>query len=252
MAIHSLDGKVAFVTGGGDGMGRATARALVEHGARVLVVDINAEKAAETAEMIGGDAVDFVAADVSSFEAMENAVERVVAKWGRLDVAFNNAGIESPNTLLAETSVETWQKVLAVNLSGPFYCMKAQIPAMIAGGGGSIVNTSSGLGMVGLSGASPYVAAKHGLIGLTKNAAIEYGRSGIRVNTLIPGLIMTRMLKESLDAFPDVIEGYIQQIPVGRAGEPSEIADAIVWLASDASTFVSGSTVTVDGGWLAQ
>ena len=241
-------GKVALVTGAAGGIGRATAVAFAAEGARVAILDRTSEvlKDAEAAaRALGGDVM-ALACDVSSPEQVEDAVRRVVERFGRLDVAFNNAGIENEAAPLHEIPVEAWDRILDVNLRGTFLCMKHEIAQMLRQGGGAVVNTSSGAGICGVAGGASYAASKHAIIGMTKSAALDYAKRNIRVNAVLPGNIATPMM----DRFTGGdIQKAIDLEPVGRLGRPEEIAEAVLWMASDLGGFVTGSAVVVDGGW---
>jgi NAD(P)-dependent dehydrogenase (short-subunit alcohol dehydrogenase family) len=242
-----LDGKVALVTGAGSGIGRATALTFAREGAKVVVADIIAEGGEETVRMVkaaGGEAL-FVKTDVSKAAEVEALITKVVQTYGRLDCAFNNAGIEGVFVSTAECSEENWDRTLAINLKGVWLCMKYEIPQMLKQGGGAIVNTASVAGLVGFAGLPAYVASKHGVAGLTKTAALEYAKAGIRVNAVCPGGISTPMTERLFKAVA-ALE------PVGRMGKPEEIAEAVVWLCSDAASFVTGHAMAVDGGMVAQ
>ncbi len=252
----SLDGKTALVTGGGSGIGRATSLAYAKDGARVVVADVTVEGGEETVHMIkeaGGEAI-LVHADVSKPEDTEAMVAQAVEAFGSLDCAFNNAGIGGGRArlLTADYLEEDWDRVISINLKGVWLCMKAEIPQMLKQGSGAIVNTASIAGLVGLTGTIAYVAAKHGVTGLTKAAAMEYAKSGIRVNAVCPGYIQTPLVQGIFDR----IEGYRERVaarhPMDRLGEPEEIAQAVVWLSSDAASFVTGHNMPVDGGYMAQ
>jgi len=249
-----LKGKVALVTGGGSGIGYAAATLFAREGAKVVVADYNAdggERAARAIKEAGGDAL-FQATDVSNPAAVEALVAKAVAAYGRLDCAFNNAGIEGEFTPTPETSLENWHRVISINLSGVFYCMKYEIPAMLKNGGGTIVNNASICGLAGLSNTGAYTASKHGVVGLTKTAAIEYSSKGIRVNAVCPGFIRTPMVARVMDrgSFDESV--VIQTHPINRFGKPEEVAELALWLLSDASSFVSGAPVPVDGAYMAQ
>jgi NAD(P)-dependent dehydrogenase (short-subunit alcohol dehydrogenase family) len=249
-----VENKVALITGGGSGIGRATALLFGREGASVVVADYNAEGGARTVKTIkeaGGTAV-FHAADVSNPQDVDGLMHKVMESYGRLDCAFNNAGIQGQLAKTPNCSLENWNRVIAINLTGVFLCMKYEIPLMLKHGGGSIVNTASGAGLVGVVGAPAYVAAKHGVAGLTKAAALEFAQKGIRVNAVCPGFIRTPMLEESLDKGIVSEEQLFALEPMHRIGEPEEIAEAVLWLCSDASSFVTGLPMPVDGGYVAQ
>jgi NAD(P)-dependent dehydrogenase (short-subunit alcohol dehydrogenase family) len=251
-----LDGKVALVTGAGSGIGRATALAFARAGARVVAADVDEAGGAATAAQLtdaGGDGV-FVRADVAVARDVEGLVAAAVARYGRLDYAHNNAGIEgsvAPGTAFHEYPEDAWDRVLGVNLKGVWLCMQAEITQMLAQGGGAIVNTASIAGLVGGFGAA-YTAAKHGVVGLTKTAALAYAPQAIRVNAVCPGAIRTPMVARVLTARPEVEARWLAAEPVGRFGTPDEVAAAVVWLCSDAASFVTGVALPVDGGWVAQ
>jgi NAD(P)-dependent dehydrogenase (short-subunit alcohol dehydrogenase family) len=251
-----LDGKTALVTGGASGIGRATAVAMSREGARVAVADRTEESAATTVALInkaGGQAI-AIGGNVTSEADVQAMVARTVAAFGRLDCAFNNAGISgradgSSGQKTHELSRESFDGMLAVNLTGVFMCMKHEIVQMLAqGGGGAIVNTSSIAGIIGLSGATHYVAAKHGVVGLTKTAALEYAQERIRVNCVNPGYIKTPMTDETMKTRYDAI---MAKVPMNRLGVPDEIAEAVVWMCSDRASFMTGASHVVDGGYYA-
>jgi len=249
-----LDGKVALVTGGGGGIGRATALAIVREGARVAVADFDAAAARDTVAQInaaGGQAITLTG-DVSSADDVRTMVQDTLSAHGRLDCAFNNAGIagwqvDAAGKKTAEWSEESFDRMLAVNLKGVWLCMKEEIRHMQAHGGGAIVNTASIAGLIGLETASAYVAAKHGVIGLTKTAALEYAAANIRVNAVCPGFIETRMTESTMQRRGEVI---LAQIPAHRLGRPGEIAEMVVWLLSERASYVTGAAYNVDGGWM--
>lgn len=246
-------GKTVLVTGGASGIGAAAANRLAKRGANVLVVDRSpdVESVADAIRSSGGSAL-AVMADVSDEQAVEAMVARATEVFGRLDGAFNNAGVEQCGIPLVDLSLEQWSRAIRVDLTGVFLCLKHEIRAMIRTGGGAIVNTASALGMVALPAAAEYVAAKHGVIGLTRSAAVEYGRSGIRVNAVLPGVINTPMIgRLDQDPSSEFVARLQQAHPIGRIGEPGEIADAAIWLLSGAASFVTGAAISVDGGYLA-
>jgi NAD(P)-dependent dehydrogenase (short-subunit alcohol dehydrogenase family) len=249
-----VQGKVALVTGGGSGIGRATALTFAVEGAKVVVADVVVDGGEETVRMIkaaGGDAV-FIQTDVTKAAEVEAMVKQVVDAYGRLDCAFNNAGIEGATALTHECTEENWDRVVAIDLKGVWLCMKYEIPQMLKQGGGVIVNTASVAGLVGFQAIPAYVASKHGVNGLTKTAALEYAKSGIRVNAVCPGVIHTPMVERFFKANPQASETMSALEPVGRLGKPEEIAAAVVWLCSDASSFVTGLPMAVDGALTAQ
>jgi NAD(P)-dependent dehydrogenase (short-subunit alcohol dehydrogenase family) len=251
MADNDFEGKVVIVTGGGSGIGEACAREFAARGARVVVADFNLEGAERVANDLGGrDRALAVKVDVAEPASAEAMVRSTVDAFGRLDVAVNNAGIGGELNPTGGYSIESWDRVIAVNLSGVFYCMRYEIPAMLQNGGGSIVNMASILGSVGFANSSAYVAAKHGVVGLTKAAAIEYGTSGIRVNSVGPGFIMTPLVVSNLtEEAREAISGLHA---MKRMGEPREVATLVAYLASDAASFITGSYHIVDGGYTAQ
>lgn len=247
-----LENKVAIVTGASSGIGRAIAYQYAAEGAKVVVSDIDEAGGKETVAQIrerGGRSI-FVRADTSRPEDNEALVRAAVKEFGALHIATNNAGIGGPMALVGEYPIDGWDRVIAVNLSGVFYGMRYQIPAMLEAGGGSIVNISSILGQVGFRNAPAYVAAKHGVVGLTRNAALEYGPQKIRVNAVGPGFIRTPMIEKSLT--PEALEVIRGMHPIGRLGEPAEVAELVLWLSSEKASFVTGAYYAVDGGYLAQ
>lgn len=249
-----LSGKVALVTGAGSGIGRATALAFAREGAKVVVSDIVVAGGHETVQLIrqaGGEAT-FIAADVAQTADVEGLIQHTVATYGRLDCAHNNAGIEGQAARVGDDSDENWDRVIAINLTGVRLCMKYEIRQMLAQGSGAIVNTSSGAGLVGIRGSSAYVASKHGVIGLTKTAALEYAKSGIRVNAVCPGVIQTPMVERLTLGHPRAAQALEVAHPIGRSGKPEEIAEAVVWLCSESASFVTGHALSVDGGYVAQ
>lgn len=248
-----LDGKVALVTGGSSGIGRAAAVAFAREGARVTVADVNLAGGEETVDRIrgsGGQAI-FVRTDVSKAADVEAMVARTVEAYGRLDCAFNNAGIVGDRSFIHVHPENMWDLVIGIHLKGVWLCMKYEIIQMLEQGGGAIVNTSSVAGMVGYAGASPYVAAKHGIVGLTKTAALEYARKGIRANAISPGWTRTELINHLIGT-PEQEERIGARHPMGRLCEPEEIAEAAAWLCSDTASFVTGAVLPVDGGFVAQ
>ncbi len=247
-------GKVALVTGGASGIGRATALLLAREGARVLVGDVDEAGGRDTAAAIAsarGEAR-FIRLDVSSEPEVEAAVASAVSGWGRLDCAVNCAGITGASGTLDAIDLEGWNATLAVNLTGVFLCMKHEIAAMTRGGGGAIVNISSGAGLIAVPGLGPYCATKHAVLGLTKTAAVENARTGVRVNAVCPGSIDTPMLRASIEKLPGMEKMVLASQPGGRFGRPEEIAEAAVWLCSDRASFVSGESMLVDAASVAR
>lgn len=251
-----LEGKVAIVTGSGSGIGRATAIRMAQAGAKVVLADRN--KGREEKEILkiiadgGGEAI-ALEVDVSLPDEVCAMVDSAVKRFGRVDIAFNNAGIGGADLPTADYTFEEWNRVLAVNLTGVFLCMKYQLEQMLKQGSGSIINCSSILGTVGYANSSAYVAAKHGVIGLTRTSALEYARQGIRVNAICPGFIDTSILGDKTTAEGAAFRAALAaSAPVGRMGQPEEVAEAVLWLASDAASFVTGTALMADGGYVAQ
>lgn len=246
-----LKDKVAIITGAASGIGESTALLFTKEGAKLVLTDIDEKKGIALMEKInleGGDCV-FVKADTSVPEDSEKSVEKALDEYGRLDIAVNNAGIGGDQALVGEYELESWQRVININLSGVFYGMRYQIPAMLKSGGGSVINVASILGRVGLAKSCAYVAAKHGVVGLTKTAAIEYSSKGIRVNSVGPAFIKTPLI-EGLDK--ELLDKLAEIHPIGRLGEAEEVAQLFVWLSSDRASFATGAYYPIDGGYLAQ
>jgi NAD(P)-dependent dehydrogenase (short-subunit alcohol dehydrogenase family) len=252
-----LDGKVALITGAGSGIGRATSTIFAREGARLIIADVVADAGQETLEAVkqtGAEAV-FLQTDVAQPSAVEALIAKAVATYGRLDCAFNNAGIEGAGALTHKCTAENWNRVIAINLTGVWMCMKAEITQMLLqGGGGAIVNTSSLAGLAGTKGGPAYVASKHGVVGLTKSAALEYGKHNIRVNAVCPGPIRTPMMERimAMSGNQAAEDRFIKGEPLRRFGQPSEIGEAVVWLCSDHASYVTGLPMPVDGGAIAQ
>ncbi len=248
-----LEGKVAIVTGAGSGFGKAMSILYAKEGAQVVVSDLNMENGEGTVseiKEIGGDAM-FVRADVSCPLDCESLVDQTVNVFGKLDIAFNNAGIGGASAPIGEYPVDSWDKIIKVNLSSVFYGMRFQIPAMLKNGGGVIVNMASILGEVGFAGACGYVAAKHGVVGLTKNVALEYGQQGIRANAVCPGFVETN-LTHNLTDDKTTYDFLVSKHPMGRLGKIDEVVDLVLWLSSDRASFCNGAAYPVDGGYLAK
>jgi NAD(P)-dependent dehydrogenase (short-subunit alcohol dehydrogenase family) len=251
----SFTGKVAFVTGAASGIGREAALAFAREGAKVVVADISEQGNQETVHLIenqGGQAI-AVKCDVTRSEDVKAALDKTVEAFGRLDFAFNNAGIEPRNPApTAEYEEEEWNRIIDINLRGVFLCMKHEIPMILKQGGGAIVNTSSGAGIIGIKGSPAYTAAKHGVIGLTKSAALDYAAQNIHINAVCPGYIDTPMMGRFTGGTDEGRAQVIAEEPIGRMGKPEEIAAAVVWLCSDAATFMVGHAMVIDGGQTVQ
>jgi NAD(P)-dependent dehydrogenase (short-subunit alcohol dehydrogenase family) len=252
---YGLRGRVALVTGAASGIGQATAQLLAGMGARVVASDIDADRGVATVTALsdaGHDAV-FVAADVTDDQAVAALVASATEAYGRLDCAANCAGVGGGHATTHEYPDDRWDQIMAINLRGTWLAMRREIDAMLGqGDGGTIVNVSSTLGLRGSPFASPYSASKHGVLGLTRTAAIEYAPAGIRVNAVCPGAIDTPIMDETFERFPGFRESLIGFVPMGRLGRPAEVASAIAWLSSDAASFVTGEALAVEGGLLAR
>jgi NAD(P)-dependent dehydrogenase (short-subunit alcohol dehydrogenase family) len=247
---YDFRGRVAIVTGAAAGIGRASALAFAAAGASVVVADVDAAGGAATVELAtraGGEAR-FVATDVASSASVQEMVDATIAAYGRLDFAHNNAGVAAAQHDVADLPEAEWDRVQGVMLRGVYLCMKYEIPHLLAEGG-AIVNTASGAGLVGYPGQSPYVSSKHGVLGLTKSAALEYGHRGVRVNAVCPGTVLTPMV-EAATQVPGLEEQLVALHPIGRIGTPDEIAQAVLWLCSDGASFVLGHALAVDGGYV--
>ncbi|OFZ28327.1 MAG: short chain dehydrogenase [Bdellovibrionales bacterium RIFCSPHIGHO2_01_FULL_40_29] len=251
---YDFQKSVAFITGASSGIGRATALAFGKNNAQVAIADVNEDAGLQIVEIIraSGGQAQFTKCDVSRDDEVQKAIQETVKNFGSLDFAFNNAGIEGEQAFTPECSVENWNRVIDINLKGVWLCMKYQIPQMLKQGRGSIVNCSSIAGLIGFPGSPAYVASKHGVIGLTKTAALEYAKQNIRVNAICPGVIQTPMVERFVHSEAQVKKQLVESEPIGRVGEPDEIAAAALWLCSDSSSFITGHPMVVDGGWIAQ
>lgn len=247
-----MKGKTALITGSSFGIGKSTAIAFARAGVNVILADwVEDEDTLAQVKQAGANGI-FIKCDVSDADQVKKMIDKGVETFGRLDFAFNNAGIEGQQGATADCTVENWNKTLAINLTGAWNCMRFEIPYMLKQGGGSIVNCASIAGLVGFMGVPAYVASKHGLVGLTKTAALEYAKTGIRVNAICPGVIRTPMI-DRFTGNDKVVEKQFESLePVGRLGEPEEVASAVLWLCSDGASFVTGQAIAVDGGWVAQ
>ena len=252
--MKEFQGKVAIVTGGTSGIGRAAAVAYAKEGAKVVVAGRRAAEGEETVRLIraeGGEGL-FVATDVAQEAQVKNLVGRTLEQFGRLDFAFNNAGIEQIPTPFLEQTEETYDQVMDINVKGVWLSMKHQVPAMLKTGGGAIVNTSSALGVIAFAAMEVYVASKHAVIGMTKSAALEFGKQGIRINAVLPAVIETDMYHRFAGEKPEMRAAMTAMHPIGRIGTPQEIADAVIWLSSKKSSFVTGHSLLLDGGFTLQ
>ena len=243
--------KVALVTGGAFGIGKATALAFAKRGAKVVVADvIEDQQVVKEIIALGGTAI-FIKCDISKKDDVSEMVNLTLKTFGAIDFAVNNAGIEGANAPTHECTEENWDKTISINLKGTWLCMKHEIPVMLKQKKGAIVNIASIAGLIGFPGLPAYVVSKHGIIGLTKTAALEYAKQGIRINAVCPGVIKTQMIDRVTGKDKTVEKQYEDMEPVGRMGTPEEVAEAIVWLCSDAASFVTGNAMAVDGGWIA-
>ena len=250
----NLEGRVAIITGASSGIGRATAQVFAGYGARLALADVDIDGGHETEKMVKdlGAEVFFAATNVADESDVTTLIALTEETYGRLDVAFNNAGVEGIMVPTPDVTVEDWDRTMTINLKGVWLCMRAEIPAMLRSGGGSIVNAASVAGLVGFGNLAPYTASKHGVVGLTKTAALEYATQGIRVNAVCPGVILTPMVKRIIEENPEVEPAFLAAEPIGRFGQPSEIGEAVAWLSSDAASLVTGHAMAVDGAFVAQ
>lgn len=248
--MNGIQEKAGLVTGAGSGIGRATAKRFAEEGAQVVVADVDEEGGRETVTEIedqGGDAI-FVEADVTEESDVKQMVEETVDTYGQLDFAHNNAGIGAEMVPLTEQTEDTWDSLYEINLKGVWRCLKEEIPVMLENGGGAIVNTSSVSGLGGDKNMTPYNSTKHGVVGLTRSAALEFSGEGVRVNAVCPGVIETPMVKQLQDTAPEDLEQMVIGRPMNRLGRPEEVASAVVWLCSDDASFITGHPLAIDGG----
>lgn len=250
----NFTGKVALITGASSGIGRDTALEFARCGAKVVVSDIHADLGLQTTQLItqkGGDSL-FVQCDVSNPKQVESLLNQTIKKYGRLDIACNDAGVEGQQASTTDCPIDNWDRVINTNLKGLWLCMKYQIPEMLKMGGGSIVNISSIAGLIGFPSLPAYVASKHGVVGLTKTAALEFAQQNIRVNAICPGPIMTPMLKRLMDKTPGFRESIVAGVPEKRIGEPMEVASTVLFLCSEQASYITGQSLAIDGGWVAQ
>ena len=247
-----FENKIAIVTGGSSGIGRATAIAFAMRGAKVAIVDcLDGNETLCAVRSFDGDAI-FIHCDVSDSASVKSMIDQVLLAYGRIDYAFNNAGIEGVSAATHLCTEDNWDKVLGINLKGVWLCMKNELAQMLSQGCGAIVNCASVAGLVGFVGSPAYVASKHGIVGLTKTAALENAKTGIRINAVCPGIIRTPMIDRFTGKDKEVEKQFENMEPVGRLGNPEEIAEAVIWLCSDSASFITGHAMPVDGGWVAQ
>lgn len=250
-----LEGKTVLVTGGSTGIGRASSKIIASEGAKVIIIDVQDEQGKQTVSAIqeSGGYAEYHHADVADYDQIRKVITAIANEHGKLDGALNNAGIEGPAVKILDYSIEDWERVMRVNLTGVFVCMKCEVEQMTKQDtGGSIVSTASVAGLVGLPGASSYNSAKHGVVGLTKTVALEYAASNLRVNAVCPGFIETPMLERVTDASEKIRNKLIGQVPMRRVATPDEIGNAVSWLLSEKSSYVTGVSLPVDGGWISQ
>jgi NAD(P)-dependent dehydrogenase (short-subunit alcohol dehydrogenase family) len=252
--MKRFEGKVALVTGGASGIGRTTALAFASEGAKVVIADIDVEGGEETAMMIrdaGGKAI-FVMTDVRIADEVKNMADKTVETFGRLDCAFNNAGINEDAVTVSRCAEDSWERMIDTNLTGVFLCMKYELPKMRDSGGGCIVNMASVVGLVGDGSHPAYSGSKHGVVGLTRTAALVYARAGVRINAVCPGPTLTPLIHKLIDGQPEVEKMLLSHVPMNRIAQPEEIAKAVLFLCSDDASYITGHPLAVDGGWVAQ
>ncbi|MGC5172767.1 glucose 1-dehydrogenase [Microbacterium sp. DT81.1] len=249
-SAHRFDDKVVFLTGAANGIGRATAIAFGREGAKLALVDIDGASNAETAKLVeeAGGAAIALRADVTVEADVIAAIDAAVEHYGRIDIAFNNVGRDQKVAPLHDTDEHEWRRTIDLNVTSMFFCMRNQIPRMLAQGGGTIVNTASGAGLIGIKGTAVYATAKHAVVGLTRSAALDYADRNIRINAVAPGIVETDMMRRVSGGTEQGRADMVAEEPIGRLGQPEEIASAVLWLASDGASFAIGSTLVVDGG----